>query len=307
MFNEITDIINDLQAMGALSRTSATLIAIAVFALIGILFLLLLFLLWKCAQKLNKYIFKKLEIKRGRSLYTQFLERVFAFAITIAFIVIPFNFDRLRQSLFGSAALITAIVGFAAQDIIKDILSGLQISLYRPFDIGDRIELEDGTAGIVESITMRHVVIRRIDTIRTVIPNSKLNGYSILNYSYNDIPRSILLKYPVSYDSDIEKARQTIRQAIAGSPHTIPGKRLPDGTMEYAPVYFFELSGSALIMSATVYYQSNDSTEVVRDSVNTRVFEALAANGIEIPYAYTNVILHEKDRDHQTQTDPAGT
>lgn len=294
MLSGISDIIDDLQAVGSLSRTGATVVAVTIYALIGLFFLFLIFLIWRLMQKLNKYIFKRLEKKRGSSLYLQFLERVFAFALTVTFIVIPFNFDRLRQSLFGSAALITAIVGFAAQDVIKDILSGLQISLYRPFDIGDRIELEDGTAGIVESITLRHVVIRRIDTIRAVVPNSKLNGYSVLNYSYKDIPRSMLLRYPVSYHSDIEKARQIIRKAIAGSPYTIPGMRRPDGSMDYAPVYFIELNDSAMIMSSTVYYQSDNSTEVVKDSVNTRVFESLAANGIEIPYSYTNVILREK-------------
>ena len=154
-----------------------------------------------------------------------------------------FNFDRIRQSLFGSAAILTAVIGFAGQDVIKDILSGLQISIYRPFDIGDRIELEDGTVGIVESITMRHVVITRIDTLRTIIPNSKLNNYSILNYSYADIQRSMLLKFPVAYHSDIRRTKQVIADAVKASPFTIPGKTQPDGKKDYVPVYFISSGG----------------------------------------------------------------
>ncbi|MBR6089592.1 MAG: hypothetical protein IKP86_06640 [Anaerolineaceae bacterium] len=61
--------------------------------------------------------------------------------------------------------------------------------------------------------------------------------------------------------------------------------------MAYTPVYFLELSDSALIMSVTVYYNHETRTESVRDNINTSVFTAMAENGIEIPYNYMNVVL----------------
>ncbi len=44
-------------------------------------------------------------------------------------------------------------------EAVKEMFAGLQISIYKPFDVGSRIEFEDGTAGVVESMTLRHVVI----------------------------------------------------------------------------------------------------------------------------------------------------
>lgn len=246
---------------------------------------------WRLFQKINRSVFEKLIEKHGRSMKLEFLERVFSLLITITFVVIPFNLGQIRQSIFGSAAVLTAIVGFAAQDIIKDILSGLQISIYKPFDIGDRIELPDGSAGIVENITMRHVVLRRIDTLRVVIPNSQMNGYSVLNYSYADTPRSMVLTFPVGYRSDIQKTKAIIEGVVKDSPLTIPGKQLPDGSMDYAKAYFIDLTDSALVMSITVYYDQKEATEKVKDAINTGVFEALGKNGIEIPYSYTNVVM----------------
>ena len=262
---------------------------IVVYGLIA----LAVYLLWKAASKINDFIFWRMEKKRGKTLYIEFLHRVFAFAITAFFVVTVLGWEDLGRSLFGSAAVLTAIVGFAAQDVIKDTLAGLQISIYRPFDIGDRIELEDGTAGIVESITLRHVVLKKVDTIRQIVPNSKMNSCQITNYSYNSVPRSMLLKYPVSYNADVEKTQEIIAGVVRESPYTIPGKEV-NGEKEYAPVYFLELADSALIFSVTVYYDPGTSTEVVKNAINTGVFAALKKGGIEIPYNYMNIVMREE-------------
>ncbi len=288
--DKISDLIqNKFNISDFLADISAVLVMLFLYA---ILFTLCYFG-WKFFQKMNRRVFKKINEKRGRSMTVEFLEHITAFLITMFFVILPFNWDSLRQSIFGSAAVLTAIIGFAAQDVIKDILAGLQISIYKPFDIGDRIEMDNGTTGIVENITMRHVVLKRIDTLRVVVPNSKMNEYSVVNYSYDEIPRSILFRFPISYRSNIRQAKQVIGQVIKDSPYTIPGKRTADGKVEYAPVYFIELDDSSLIMSVTVYYNHNIPTETVKDDINTTVFEALAANGIEIPYNYTNVVIQK--------------
>ena len=256
-----------------------------------ILLIAVCFLLWKLLQKINHKIFRKLEEKNGRSMSRDFLERIISVLITFCFILIPFNWDDIGQSVFGSAAVLAAVIGFAAQDVIKDILAGIQMSIYKPFDIGDRIEADEGISGIVEKITMRHVVIKRIDTIRIIIPNSKLNELSVMNYSYNDVPRSVMLTFPISYTSDIQKAKEIISEVVRESPLSIPRFHLPDGTMGYSPVYFIELSDSALIMSVTIHFDHDTPTERVRDDINTAVFQALTSNGIEIPYNYVNVVM----------------
>ena len=259
--------------------------------LIIILYVAVLLLIAHFLRKFNKYVFGHLKRKKGKKTHLVFLEGVINAYIIVLAIIIPLAGDSIKKSILGSAAVLTAVVGFAAQDIIKDMLAGLLISIYKPFDIGDRIELEDGTVGIVESITMRHVVIIRIDTLRVVIPNSKINNVSVLNYSFGYVDRSILCKYPVSYDSDLEEVKTVIKEAVMSSPYSEPGKKSKDGELTYAPVYFWELADSALIMAVTVYYKPDTPTEVIKDDINSRVFMALQKAGIEIPYAYTNVVM----------------
>ena len=256
-----------------------------------LIYLALLILIAHVLRVLNKKLFRRLRKKRGKKTHLVFLEGVINAYIVVIAVIVPLAGDSIKKSILGSAAVLTAVVGFAAQDIIKDMLAGFLISIYKPFDIGDRIELEDGTVGIVESITMRHVVIIRIDTLRVVIPNSKINNVSVVNYSFDYVDRSILCKFPVSYDSDLEQVKDVIKEAVMSSPYSEPGKKSRDGEMTYAPVYFLELADSALIMAVTVYYKPTTPTEVIKDDINSRVFMAMQEAGIEIPYAYTNVVL----------------
>ena len=289
------DLVESLQQSYGLGTTASYITGAIVIVLIYAALLVICYFLWKLIQKVNHKIFQKLEEKKGRTVTLEFMEKLVSFGITFFFlIIVPFNWDDIGNSVFGSAAVLTAVIGFAGQDVIKDILAGIQISIYKPFDIGDRIETSDGSAGVIEKISMRHIVIKRIDTIRIVIPNSKMNELTVLNYSYEDVPRSVMLRFPVSYKSDIEKAKQVIGNVVRDSELTIPGMYTEDGSLDYAPVYFIELAESALIMSVTVYFDKDMRTERVRDAINTSVFKALAANGIEIPYNYMNVVLRNQ-------------
>ena len=248
-------------------------------------------LLYMVLRRVIHALFSAVRKKQGPRIHLEFLERTLTFAVGMFIVISLIGWKNIGGSLLGSAAVITGIVGFAAQDVIKDILSGILISIYKPFDLGDRIELEDGTVGIVESITMRHVVIVRIDTLRVVIPNSRINAASILNYSFGDIQRSCLFRFPVGYDSNIAKTKAVIGDAIKSSPYSVPGKKQKDGSMGYGQVYFIDIADSALIMAVTVYYNSQTASEMLKDDINTRVFEALEENGIDIPYNHTSVII----------------
>ncbi len=277
-----------------MGNIQAGVLAVFTIAVLLVLSVLGYILMYKILSMIVHRLFKTLRNKRGNKIHIEFLERITNFGITVVVIVSFLGWENLGKSLLGSAAVLTGVIGFAAQDVIKDVLSGLLISIYKPFDLGDRIELDDGTVGVVESITMRHVVIVGIDTIRMVIPNSKINTASIKNYSFGDVQRSCLFKFPVGFDSDIEKTKQIISDAVMSSPYTVPGKKQKDGTMDYGSIFFIDVADSALIMAVTVYYESSIASEKLKDDINTRVFEALGENGIEVPYNYSTVVLKKE-------------
>ena len=197
----------------------------------------------------------------------------------------------LWNTVLGGTSVIIAVLTFAAQDVIKDVLAGIMISIYKPFDIGSRIELEDGTYGIVEDINLRHTVLVTVDTVRAVVPNSKINSMKIINCSYGlEETRAVIMTYSIAYDSDVDLAKKLIMQVIEESPLTVPGRVDKEGNNYYSPVYFMSFDSSALIMYVTVYYKWGTPTERVKDYLNCAVNEAFKKNNIEIPYNYINVI-----------------
>ena len=162
---------------------------------------------------------------------------------------------------------------------------GFMISATKPFNIGDRIELDDGTAGVVKDITIRHVVLQGIDTLKIVIPNSEINSRRITNLSHMTKTRSIHFRYVVGLNTKADEAKRVIQEAISESPWSLP--RVGE---DYSPVYFLDFTDNGLLMATTVYYAPTSPTEVVKDDINSRVKRALEAADIEIPYNYVNVI-----------------
>ena len=95
-------------------------------------------------------------------------------------------FSSLAKTVLAGSGILAAILGLAAQESFANIISGIMISVFRPFDIGDRIKIVgDDTAGFVEDITLRHTVIRTYMNVRLIIPNSTMGSAKIENSTYS--------------------------------------------------------------------------------------------------------------------------
>ena len=229
-------------------------------------------------------------ISKFDGINSRFTEKVIRFMIIFIAVMWVIMSSRITQafgsSLFQGTAVIAAIAGFAAKPVLSDMFCGFMISATKPFNIGDRIELDDGTAGIVKDITIRHVVLQGIDTLKIVIPNSEINARRVTNLSFQTKTRSIHFRFVVGLNSKPDQVKEIIRTAIRESPYSVPR----DGE-DYSPVYFIGYTDNGIQMATTVYYEPTSPTEAVKDDVHCRVKRALDHANIEIPYNYMNVIM----------------
>lgn len=258
------------------------------------------FLVAAILLRLSGKLFKRLRRNPEKvKLNTRFLENVIRFVIifvSVIWVVMSSSLTRsFGQTLFTGTAVLTAIAGFAAQPVLADLLCGIIISSTKPFEIGNRLTLDNGVSGIVKDMTVRHVVLQGLDTQMYIIPNSKMNGYTITNLSWKTDTRAVDFRFEVSYSADPEETIRVIGDAIRASELTVAGKTKPDGTKAYADVYFLAFKDSSLEFGTTVYYKAGTPTEVLKSDVNTRVKKALDAAGIEIPYPYYNIVAKKED------------
>lgn len=197
--------------------------------------------------------------------------------------------NSLSRLLLGSSALIVAVIGFASQPVIADLICGFLISINKPFEIGDRIIVDGYEPGIVEDITLRHTVLTIYDGIRIIVPNSQLNSKVVYNTSYKKPNRGVHLQYSVSLDTNVPKAMDIIRDCVAASPYT-RGVVRNNIDEDSGPVYFLKFSDSALILETTIQLPPTISTYIATTDINVRVLNAFRRNNIEIPYNYFNII-----------------
>ena len=258
----------------------------------AILVSVIVFFLLKATKR---FFIKVRSSKKWDNLNLRFIEntiRFLIFFIGILWIVLSSDLTRsFGQTIFTGTAVIAGVVGFASQTVLADLICGVIISSTKPFDIGNRITLDTGISGVVKDITLRHVVLRGMDTQTYIIPNSKMTGYVINNMSYKTATRSVDFRFSVAYTSDPELASRVISEAVQASPYSVPGFTSPSGEKTYADVYFLSYEASSLTFGTTAYYEPSCRTEVFKNDINTRVKKALAENNIEIPYSYMNVIM----------------
>ena len=241
----------------------------------------------------NRIEKKRLRDKKNIQIrFTQNIIRTLTIVIAIIWVLVSAEATtEIGKVLFQGTAIIGAVAGLAAQPVLGDLFSGIAISFNKPFEIGDRIELDSGLKGIVMDITPRHVIIRTIDTIDVIVPNSKINSSTITNMSHNTKIRSVHMKFNVAYGTDIDKALNVVREAVIGSEYSEPEWKNKD----YGPVYFISYADSSLVLATTVYYKPSNATEIVMSDINKRVNDAFNREGIEIPFNYVNVVMRENN------------
>jgi small-conductance mechanosensitive channel len=126
-------------------------------------------------------------------------------------------FPSLRgvaQTALGGAGIVAVIAGFAAQEALSNVVSGLFIIAFKPFKVGDIIELEDTKEGTVVDITLRHTVIRGYDNRMIVIPNSIINKEKLVNSDLGDPRCCERVEIGISYDSDIDLAKKNLTRGM---------------------------------------------------------------------------------------------
>ena len=290
--NKLEEILETVKSIGSWYEslgTAGKIIELILTTLVAALIVMIIL-------RILSHVFKKF-LKSKKNIQLRFLVNIIRIAVVVIGVIWVLTSCEATASvgkmLFQGTAIIGAVIGLAAQPIIKDLFCGLMISIGKPFEIGDRIELENGMAGIVMDITMRHVVLRKIDTVDIIIPNSKLNDMGILNMSHGTRIRSVHFNFPIAYTSDVEKAMEVIKNVVIECPYSVEGKPSKDGEMEYGPVYFIGFADSSLTMATTVYYEPTVPTEVIKNDINMRINTAFRENHIEIPYNYLNVVMQE--------------
>lgn len=148
--------------------------------------------------------------------------RLVLWAFTVVLVVRGiFNVDA--QGLLAAAAAIGVAIGFAAQDILKNIFGGLVIVADRPFQVGDKIEV-GGTYGEVLSIGLRSTRIQTPDDNLVSVPNAQVVDGQVSNANSGELNCQVVTDLYLPGSADEALAKRIAYQAAASSRYVYLGK-----------------------------------------------------------------------------------
>lgn len=135
---------------------------------------------------------------------------VYLIGLIIVVSSIPF-LEKVSLALLAGAGFAGIVVGLAAQSTLGNIIAGISLAVFRPFRVGDRVNVMH-EYGKITDITLRHTVLRTWDNRRVIIPNSVIGDEAIINWSIEDPTVNWPVDIGISYDSDIDLARKIITE-----------------------------------------------------------------------------------------------
>jgi small-conductance mechanosensitive channel len=180
--------------------------------------------------------------------------------------------------LTSIAVIFTALsvgIGFGLQYIAADIASGFILLFERPIRIGDRITIGEDE-GDVQSINLRTTIVTTNDRIALIVPNSKLVGQSVVNWSYGDPRARIAIPVGVAYDSDIQLVTDTLIEAATNVPNVL--------TEPPPRVQFLKFGDYSLDFRLLVWTNQSRRHVQIRSDVNYRIVQLFRERSIQIPY-----------------------
>ncbi len=179
-------------------------------------------------------------------------------------------------------------IGLGLQGIIKEFVSGLTLVFDRAVQIGDYVEMHDGTRGVVQEIGPRATRVRNNDNVYLLIPNSKLIENTTINWTRRGETRRIHVPFQVAIGADKEKVRECVLAAARDVPFT-----LPDTEQHRTQVWLVGYGDSALKFELIVWptLEAVKRPKAMNAAYTWAIDDALRNAGIEIPYPQRDIRL----------------
>jgi small-conductance mechanosensitive channel len=216
----------------------------------------------------------------------------------VGFSIAVYSVEALRtlaSSLLAGAGILAVAVGFASQAALSNIISGIFVVIFKPFRVGDRLKINTLT-GVVEDITLRHTVIRDLENKRIIIPNSIISNEVIVNSDFKEEQICKWIEFGISYDSDIDKAKNIIREEIAQHPlyeeHYTTGEQKAD----VINVRVVGLGESAVNLRAWAWAKNSPNAFILFCDVTESVKKRFDKEGIEIPYPHRTLVYKDSEK-----------
>lgn len=228
---------------------------------------------------------EKANVDKGVVQFINSLGKIVLYAILILNIGMSFGIEASSvAALLGTAGV---TLGLALQGGLTNIAGGVMILVFKPFQVGDYIiqNIQNGCEGTVYKVEMCYTTLLSVDNKKVIIPNGTLSNSTIINVTARE-NRKLEMKIGISYDSDIQKAKEILMKLLNEDPDVKSDEEML--------VYVDELAASSVMMGLRVWVPT-EAYMTTKWRLNEKIKAAFDAQGIQIPYSQVEVHVHHRE------------
>lgn len=181
----------------------------------------------------------------------------------------------MKEQLLTTSAVGAVVVGFALQDTLGNLFSGLAIQIEKPFRVGHWISVAN-SEGQVQEITWRATKLRTKAGQFLIVPNGMMSKEAILNYSEPTIPTRVEVEIGASYSSPPNDVKAAIMEALQNSPLVL--------TTPPPNLLLANFADSAITYRIQFWIGDYAVDSQARDQVRTNLWYVFRRRNIEIPF-----------------------
>jgi small-conductance mechanosensitive channel len=218
---------------------------------------------------------------RGKSINQLFKYIIYILGFTMA--IKSLGIDM--EIILGVFAALGLGIGFALQDLFKDLISGIIILFEGNVTVGDILEI-DGEVGSVKQIKIRTSIMRTRDGVYIVIPNSLVVNEKVINWTKSSKITRFQVSVGVAYGSDVDLVKGLLLQSV--KEHELVSDRP-------SPMVFFNDFGDSSLQF-DIHYWITDTwkTEIIKSDLRFSIDKLFRENGITIPFPQRDVHMIQK-------------
>jgi len=241
--------------------------------LLGVMILALIIVSRSVTELFKLRILSLARINRGMQ---EAIAVIFRYALIVIGVMVLLQVWGLDiSSLAILASALSVGIGFGLQDIAKNFGSGLVLVFERPIQVGDFVEIGE-CIGTIERIGARSTLIRTLDQVSIIMPNSRFLEDEVINWSHDNPLSRLHIPVGVAYGSDTEKIRTLLVEAAQNHPHVV--------THPKPMVLFTEFGDSSLNFELLVWTREPSLQVILKSDLNLRIDQLFRQHGVEIPF-----------------------
>ncbi|WP_110111735.1 mechanosensitive ion channel family protein [Bacillus sp. CGMCC 1.16541] len=256
--------------------TSASILILKLAAII-IAFLIVKAIGNKIIERSFQRLMERDNVTRGRALTLKSLSiNLFSYVLIFIFVVMLFETVGVKATaLLAGAGVIGLAVGFGAQGLVSDVVTGFFLLLEKQIDVDDYVTT-GSFSGIVEAVGLRTTHIRGFDGTLHYVPNREITSLS--NHSRGNM--RALVDIGISYDDDIDKAITVLQDVCSRIAQE------EEAVVDGPNVIGVQSLGASDVVLRVVGKTQNGEQWAIERKLRKAIKEAFDTNGIEIPFPH---------------------